>query len=134
MLHTVRHGAAFRPYFRSKSTRPRRRRRVTLIAAFRCYEGAVLCADGQEPVDVPGYGQYRVRVNKLEAQQTGDYELVVGGSGDGDLVDAFTPTLTEAVAQWPRFDDELSTRRAIKRLLIDFDREDVAASHASEED
>ena len=129
MLHNARHGPPPR-----KPQRPGKRRRVTLIAAFRCYEGVVLCADSQETIDVPGYGQYRVSVNKLDPRRAGDYEFVVGGSGDGDLVEEFTTSLTESIIHWPRFNDDTSARRAIKRVLINFYREDVAASHATDDD
>jgi len=72
---------------------------VTLIAGIRCAEGVVLCADSQETLDIPERGQYRVQVEKIRPQDVGEYQIVVGGSGDGPLVDGFTDAFVEDVAQ-----------------------------------
>ena len=68
MLHNTRH----RPLPRKphpKITRPEKRKRVTLIAAFRCEveneQGAIICADSQE-----SYGDYRVTVEKITSGPT----------------------------------------------------------------
>src|SRR5687768_17604375 len=95
MPHNTRHTPLPRkPH--PKITRRRKRRRVTLIAAFRCDDGLVLCADSLETLDgVP------VPVRKLEPLDCGAYWLAVGGSGNGDLIDGFNESLQLDVEQWP---------------------------------
>jgi hypothetical protein len=69
---------------------------VTLIAAFRCDQGAVICADSQETV-----GDYRVAVDKIKPRDAGQYEIVIGGAGaSGPLIDRFSLDLERAVAGW----------------------------------
>jgi hypothetical protein len=68
---------------------------VTLIAAFRCDHGIVICADTQETV-----GQFRVSVDKIAPRIAGEYELVIGGAGNcGGLIDDFTENFTRAVVK-----------------------------------
>jgi hypothetical protein len=118
MLHNTRH----RPLPRKphpKITRPGKRRRVTLIAAFRCDAGGhpaiVLCADTQETV-----GDTRVAVNKLLPQDVGDYLLAIAGSGNGNLIDGFTDSLVRLVKTWPAGANEQFARDSIRDLLVDF--------------
>ena len=107
---------------------------MTLIAAFRCAEGVVLCADSQETVDIPERGQYRVRVEKIKPQDAGEYQVVIGGAGDGSLVDGFTDTFVERVAQWQGKLDGLEIKTRIKQLLHDYHRNEIALSRAFEDD
>jgi hypothetical protein len=66
-----------------------RRRRVTLIAAFRTKEGIAICADSQETVtNEQGYG-YRKTVQKIAPISAGQYQIAIAGGGDGELIDAF---------------------------------------------
>ncbi len=75
---------------------------MTLIAAFRCDSGVVICADSQETVTLPDGREYRVRVTKITPQDAGDYEIVIGGAGaSGPLIDRFTRDLVDAIRQWP---------------------------------
>lgn len=105
------------------------RKRMTLIAAFRCQEGAVLCADTQETV-----GDVRVAVNKLKPQDLGEYELAVAGSGNGDLIESFTYSLEIAIRSWPVGLDEAAARNLIRDLLLDFHRNEVALYPADSAD
>ncbi len=57
---------------------------MTLIAAFKCSDGYVVCADSQETV-----GYRRVSRQKITPKKLGNFELAIGGSGDnGPLIDA----------------------------------------------
>jgi hypothetical protein len=90
---------------------------VTLIAGFRCYEGAVICADSQETV---GDG-FRVKVDKLEPQSVGDYELAAGGSGNvAALIDGFVLNLAYGVKGWPSGLTEDEIRGKVREVLLDF--------------
>jgi hypothetical protein len=93
---------------------------MTLIAAFRCTEGVVLCADQQETV-----GAHRAAVNKLTPKRCGEYALAVAGSGDGDLVDGFADSLTTLITGWsPGISDSLA-RASISGALLDFHANEV---------
>lgn len=94
---------------------------MTLIAAFRCYEGVVLCADQQETV-----GGIRVAVNKIKPQDCCNYQLAFAGSGNGDLIDGFADALRLDVAQWPSQLDENTIRGNIRNLLLDFHENEIA--------
>jgi len=75
---------------------------MTLVAAFRCDEGVVVCADSQETVALDIHSQYRVRVTKIKPQDAGEYEIVIGGEGNsGPLVDRFALELLDDVRRWP---------------------------------
>jgi hypothetical protein len=69
-----------------------RDRRMTYIAAFRCAEGFVCCADTQETVE--DQKQY---TEKLLAFGSGSYPIVLGGAGHGELVDALTQEISESL-------------------------------------
>ena len=64
---------------------------MTLIAGFRCNDGAVICADSQETV-----GEFRVDAHKLEPFDAGNFQVGIAGSGnDGDLIDGFIQRLED---------------------------------------
>ena len=107
---------------------------MTLIAAFRCYEGVVLCADSQETIDIPDRGQYRVNVNKLEKKEAGDYEVVIGGGGDGDLVDDFVDQLTDQISGWAVDLTEEKMRQEIRTFVRHYYEVDVPLSPAHPDD
>jgi hypothetical protein len=107
---------------------------VTLIAAFRCKEGVVLCADSQETIDIPERGSYRVNVNKLEQRDTGKYEVIVGGAGDGALVDGFVDQFFETVSRWRNEYRESKVLSAIRRFVRDYHATDIALSPAHPDD
>src|SRR5436190_20142246 len=98
MLHNLRHEPLPR---KLKITRPEKRKRVTLIAAFRCNTygapGVVICADSQETV-----GEYRVSVDKIAPRVLGDYQMVIGGAGNAaGLIDDFIENFSRIVESWP---------------------------------
>jgi hypothetical protein len=133
MAHNTRH----KPPHNSKPTgRPRRRKRVTLIAAFRTSEGVVICADSQETLGNPtvdGYANYRCRVNKLEPQLDGEYHWVAGGSGDGDLVDGFIERLRDDIASWPGGLDLPNIKSGLLASLLTYRANEVAVSGIAHE-
>lgn len=94
---------------------------MTLIAAFRCYEGAVLCADQQETV-----GDIRVAVNKIKPEICGQYQLAIAGSGNADLIDGFADRLARRVRKWPGKCDEEFATESIRDLLLEFHSNEVA--------
>jgi hypothetical protein len=127
MLHNTRHGPLSNQQSKVKLTRPRKRKHVTLIAAFRCalhggQKAVAICADTQET-----RGDFRVPVRKLSIQECGNYQLVVGGAGElGDLIDDFSESLGWATSAWDASLSEQVIRLKIKRLLIDFNKNEVA--------
>jgi hypothetical protein len=63
---------------------------MTLIVALRSPDGAVIAADSQETVE----GRRKANlihysVQKIAAETMGNFTLVIGGAGDGELIDAF---------------------------------------------
>src|SRR5713101_2676389 len=76
----------------------RRRRRMTLIAGLRCEDGAVICADTQETVEIDGCS-YRASVQKIKPREVGNFDLSIGGSGVGDLIDAFIARAERTIRQ-----------------------------------
>jgi hypothetical protein len=106
---------------------------MTLIAAFRCKDDEgrdafVISAESQET-----QGDYRFFLEKLEPIKTGNFVLVIGGSGFGDLVDAFHLRLTEVLpSSNVRTMDEL--RKIVKAELLDFIRVEVEAFAAPKKD
>lgn len=97
---------------------PRRlsaRKRVTLIAAFRCGEDAILCADSQET-----WGDYKASVTKLKPQDIGSrYQLAYAGSGYGHLVDDLGNYLEQQLAEC-RATDARSVQAALQGILVAF--------------
>jgi hypothetical protein len=104
---------------------------VTLIAAFKCDTGVVVCADTKETVEIPGRGQYRVKVAKIEPQDAGAYDVVIGGAGDGYLVDGFTRKLVNEIATWPPLLDDETIENRITALSLDYHSTHVAAASAA---
>jgi hypothetical protein len=126
---------ALRSPLSTTSRRPRERKYMTLIAAFRTYEGVVICADSQETLSKPtpyGWGNYRCRVNKIERQDAGEYELVIGGAGNASLVDGFTDVFIDAVASWDGGLDEPTLKSKIQLEVSNYHRNIVALSTARE--
>lgn len=99
---------------------------MTLISAFRCDDGSadgafVICADAQETL-----GDYRFFMEKLEPRKSGNYEILIGGSGYADLIEAFQLRLYDVLPSSPaRTIGEL--RDIIQRELIDFVQVEVQA-------
>lgn len=66
---------------------------MTLVAALRCPDGCVVCADSQETV-----GQYRVSVQKIEPFEAGAFQVAIAGSGEnGDLIDDFVQRIRDTL-------------------------------------
>src|SRR5688572_6717329 len=131
MLHNTRH----RPLPRKpdpQNTRLRKRKRVTLIAGFKCHGGVVICADTKETVEIPGRGNYRVRVSKIQPRQLGCYEVVIGGSGWGNLVDGLSRILNVQITQWPPDLDNNAIEQRIQTILWDYHSTHVAISGATD--
>jgi len=120
MLHNARHKPRPHVLFSSNFTRLEKRKRVTLIAAFRCYEGAVLCADTMETVE-----GFNMPVHKLEAKDCGNYWLAIAGSGNSDLIDGFAYALELDIAGWPPTAEEKIIGARIKNVLIEFHRDEI---------
>jgi hypothetical protein len=129
MLHSMRHG---------KPPKSKRVRDVTLIAAFRCNDGLVICADSQETLDLPlpdrGYAEYRVSVDKIEPLTLGHYDAVIGGAGHAALVDGFTETLTDEIATWPAGLSQSELKGRIRLIVLEYHRNEVAVCPAEDKD
>jgi hypothetical protein len=67
---------------------------VTLIASFCCRSGVVMLADSEE-----NYGSVRKSVQKLDPREWGNFKVVVGGAGIGDLIDAFIVLLESTIVE-----------------------------------
>lgn len=94
---------------------------MTLIAAFRCKEGVVLCADTQETV-----GDVRVSVNKIKPQDMGAYQLAIAGTGNGDLIDGFAYRLELDVANWKEDLDQRAVYGNLHSLLQEYHENEIA--------
>jgi hypothetical protein len=108
---------------------------VTLIAAFKTYDGAVILADSQETLGIyapQGFGDYRCRVDKIRPQRAGQYWLVVGGAGDGDLVDGFTERLADEIAAWPAGLDADKVKAEIRSTLLKYNQDEVSAANLTD--
>ena len=90
---------------------------MTLISAFKCSGGFVLCADSEE-----NWGAVRRSVQKIVPTTMGKVEIIVAASGIGELIEGFSDRLKE------RFDNEgvsdiASVKRIIENRLPHFARE-----------
>lgn len=97
---------------------------MTLIAAFRCYDGVVLCADQQETV-----GDIRVSINKIKPELCGNYWLAIAGTGNGDLIDGFAYRLKlemEDKTAWPEGLDDRGVYGRLQSLVQDYHENEVA--------
>src|SRR5882762_5954259 len=95
MLHNKRHEAAFQPYFKPKSLRPRKRRRVTIATGILCSDGVVLCADSLETFR---YSKtYGPKIFELQLPQQ-PFKVVLTGAGDSVFIDALQDKMTSALS------------------------------------
>jgi hypothetical protein len=73
--------------------RPKERRRVTLIATFRGYQGFAVCADSQETItqyDENGVAfDLKRAVQKITPVKTGNCQVSIAGGGNATLIEAF---------------------------------------------
>jgi len=82
MLHNARH----KPLPRKpdpKTTRHRKRKRVTVIAGFQCSDGILLCADSEETIGEESKSQTR----KIATNASHFSHIAIGGAGDSALID-----------------------------------------------
>src|SRR5262245_48897535 len=112
--------AALRPYFSPRFSRPRKRRRVTLIAGLRCNtngdRGVVICADSQET-----YGDYKVTVSKIRPRDAGNYVAVIGGSGNtAALIDGQANLIETLIKKWPSGLTEEQGRQSLEEILVGY--------------
>jgi 20S proteasome alpha/beta subunit len=94
---------------------------MTLIAAFRCTDGAIICADSQETV-----GHHRVSVQKIAPFDIGKLRVAIAGSGEnGDLLDAFIEELRQELEAKPVADlNQLKTD--IQDYLLAFMKDEAS--------
>ena len=111
--------------------RPKERRRVTLIATFRGYQGFAVCADSQETItqfDENGDAvELRRAVQKITPVKTGNCQVSIAGGGNATLIEAFIVRArrrlqTENLPS-PRMED---VHRIVEDELALFYRNDVA--------
>jgi len=84
-----------------------RRKRMTLIAGFRCKEGIVFCADSQETINVDGV-DYRMSVQKIEPHVAEKRHISIAGSGNSTLIESFIIRAQRAV--------DVSTASSVEQL------------------
>jgi 20S proteasome alpha/beta subunit len=115
-----------RPHVNPRLKRPQRRKRVTLIAAFRCdvagHPGVIVCADKQETI-----GDYRVTVDKIKPRDASAYELVIGGAGNiAALIDGLADAIERNIRTWPASLDEDGARSNVEQVLLSYYANQVA--------
>jgi hypothetical protein len=110
----------YRPQVSPLQKRLGLRRRVTLIAAMRCKDGIVMCADSQETV-----GYYRLAVQKIVPMTAGAVQLMIAGSGTAELIEAFIVAAREVISACPQDCNLDEVRRLLQRALADFYRSEV---------
>lgn len=119
----------------SKVKRFRKKSPVTLIVAFRHYEGALICADSQETLSVPtpdGYQAYSCQVSKIRVEFAREYDAVIGGAGDGALVDCFRDNLVDEIKSWDANLDTPTIKESLRQFVFDFHRNEVALSQSED--
>jgi len=89
-----------------------------------------VCADSQET-----FGPYRVEVKKIAPRNAGEYDLIVGGSGEiGDLIDGLAGAIERNVSHWQTRIDQESGRQQLERILLAYHARQVALYPASDEE
>jgi 20S proteasome alpha/beta subunit len=78
-------------------------RTMTYIAAFKCNEGIVMCADTQETIESrSGYGAEKQYSEKLYAIESRSYPLAIGGAGLSEPMEALSQeVMTRAENEQP---------------------------------
>jgi hypothetical protein len=101
---------------------------MTLISAFKCSGGFVLCADSEE-----NYGTFRRAVQKIVPSKMGHLDVIVAGSGIGELIDGFTDRLKERLDA-DKATDIADVKRLIENRLPNFFATEVSNYPAADED
>jgi hypothetical protein len=111
---------------------------VTLIAAFSCSDGVVICADSQETLGLPlpsdDYAEYCVNVDKIEPRQVGHYDVIIGGAGHSALVEGFTEALSDQIETWPASLDSGGLKAKLRTVLLDYHQHEVAVCPARDKE
>jgi 20S proteasome alpha/beta subunit len=81
--------------FRPTPQRFPERKRVTIAAAFPCKEGLIIATDTEESIA----GYIKTDTQKMRIVQGQNYDLVITGAGDSDLIDCFVDELVEALEE-----------------------------------
>jgi hypothetical protein len=107
---------------------------MTLIAAFRCEAdgspAVVICADSQET-----YGNYKVTVDKIKPRDAGNFDLVVGGSGNiGALIDGLANAIERNISHWESGFTEEAGRQQIERVLLAYHAKQVSLYPAKDDE
>ena len=94
MLHNARHKPLPRkPY--PKPVRPRKRRWVTSIAGFQCFDGLLMCADSEETI----FTESKSQVRKIDAFRVSHASVAIGGAGDTYLIEYVQLKLQQAMQE-----------------------------------
>lgn len=100
---------------------------MTLLTTFPCKDATgnsafIVCADAQETIGT----DFRFFLEKLESRRTGNFEIVIGGAGDADLIEAFELRITGTLTAL-----QISTitefEAAVQSELLDYVKYEVAA-------
>src|SRR6185369_5277601 len=87
--------------------RLRKRKRVTIIAAFQCRDGLLMCADSEQGIG----DQIKSQTRKIRLFKASRYSVGIGGSGDGSLIDYIQYELRQRIAlerpEWKSVDSWL---------------------------
>lgn len=87
---------------------------MTIIAAIRCLDGTLMCADAEESVVLSDTNS---QVSQIAAYRAGDATLLIGGAGDSRLIhyvqqtciqEGFSTFAGQADPQWDRFESFLA--------------------------
>ncbi len=111
---------------RSRPPQLPERKRVTLISALCCTDhlrkkAFVISADSQETIE-----HQRCFLVKIEPRTMGNFQIAIGGSGLGDLIDAFLLRLEDFLSTSPA--TQISDLRTlIQDQLLEFMRTEVEA-------
>jgi hypothetical protein len=126
-----------RPFDGLKTARFPKRKRVTLIAAFRSADAIALCADSQETItqtDARGTYELRATVQKITPITIGKYQVAIAGAGHASLIEAFIVRAQRAieiqdavVCSQENPASVSALHRALENELEEFYRRDVAA-------
>jgi hypothetical protein len=111
---------------RLPKSRRRTRRRMTLIAAFRTDEGIAICADTQETVSDQYGDEYRATVQKVVPLTFDNVQLIIAGSGNADLIDAFTLIISRQFGTGKSPSTIADTHKALEKHLRTFYREEIS--------
>jgi 20S proteasome alpha/beta subunit len=91
--------------------------RMTIVAGFRCCDGAILCADTQETIS--GYAKREVdKITNWSVAQYG-YTFAIGTAGSGNYADMLKEHLAGALRQFTSFDEQ-GMKAAITDSLVNF--------------